>query len=243
MSRIDLNCDLGEGGAFDADLMRCVTSVNIACGAHAGDHDSMRRAVELATQSGVAIGAHPGFADRTHFGRRELQLEPKVIEELVARQFRALRALAPVRHLKPHGALYNQAARDPGVAESIVRAVVAVDRRVILYGLAGSHLLSAGRAAGLAVASEVFADRAYEADGSLTPRSRSDALLVDVDAAVAQVMQIVRFGTVTSRDGRVTPVKADTVCVHGDGFRALELTRRLREALEADGIRLGPPET
>jgi len=243
MTRIDLNCDLGEGGAGDAELMRWVSSVNIACGAHAGDRETMRRAAELAAQSGVAIGAHPGYEDRVHFGRRELQLEPSAIEELVARQFDALRAIAPVRHLKPHGALYNQAARDLSVAESIVRAVMAVDRRVILYGLAGSCLLSAGVAAGLTVASEVFADRAYESDGSLTPRNRSDALLVDVDAAVAQVMQMVRFGTVTSREGRVTPVRADTVCVHGDGLRALELTRRVRQALGADGMLLGPPGT
>jgi len=242
MPRIDLNCDLGEGGASDAELMRWVTSVNIACGAHAGDGETMRRAAELAVQAGVAIGAHPGYEDRSHFGRRELELEPSAIEDLVARQFDALRSIAPVRHLKPHGALYNQAARDPEIAESIVRAVVAIDRRVILFGLAGSCLLSAGRAEGLTVASEVFADRAYENDGSLTPRNRNDALLADVDAALVQVRQMVKLGTVTSREGRVIPVQADTVCVHGDELRALELTRRLRESLEADGIELGPPE-
>jgi UPF0271 protein len=241
MSRIDLNCDLGEGGEHDTELMPWVTSANIACGAHAGDAATMKGAVALAKQWGVAIGAHPGYEDRAHFGRRELQLESSTIEALVVRQFEALRALGPVRHLKPHGALYNQAGRDPRVAGAIVRAVLTVDRGVLLYGLAGGCLLAVGRAAGLTVVSEVFADRSYEADGSLTPRDRPGALLVDVDLAVAQVRQMVRHGTVTSRDGRVAPVCAETVCVHGDGPRALELIRRLREALGAEGVRLAPP--
>jgi UPF0271 protein len=239
VNSIDLNCDLGEGAGYDAELMPLVTSANIACGAHAGDEATMRVTVALAEQHGVAIGAHPGFADRGHFGRRELQLSPAEIRALVSGQIHALRALGPVRHVKPHGALYNLAARDMAVAEAIAVAVHAVDPALVLFGLAGSELLRAGRALGLRVASEVFADRTYQRDGMLTPRSRPDALIHDEAAAVTQVLRMVREGVVRATDGTDVSIVADTVCVHGDGSRAVAVARQLNAELRQAGIVLG----
>jgi 5-oxoprolinase (ATP-hydrolysing) subunit A len=233
---IDLNCDLGEGGGHDAALMPLVTSANVACGGHAGDEATMRAAIEGARQHGVSVGAHPGFADRDHFGRRELSLTPCALHDLVTWQIDALRELGTVRHVKPHGALYNLAARDRGVAEVIAEAVYACDRTLILYGLAGSELLRAGRERGLRVASEVFADRSYQSDGSLTPRTQADALLHDPEAVVAQVLRMVREGRVRSIDGGDIAIAAETVCLHGDGAQALVLARRLKRELESAEI-------
>ncbi|HXA79687.1 MAG TPA: 5-oxoprolinase subunit PxpA, partial [Opitutaceae bacterium] len=217
MNRIDLNCDLGEGAGNDAGLMPLVTSANIACGGHAGNEATMRATVALAQKHGVAIGAHPGFPDREHFGRRELEMSPEEIWATVMIQIMALRAIAPLRHVKPHGALYNLAARDATVAGVIVDAVLAVDKELILFALAGSELVKAGRARGLRVAEEVFADRTYQADGSLTPRSRPEAMLTNEDAVVAQVMRMIGEGKVRATDGVDVSVKADTICIHGDG--------------------------
>lgn len=243
MRRIDLNCDLGEGAAHDAELMPLITSTNIACGGHAGDADTMRATVELALQHGVAIGAHPGLEDRAYFGRRELPLTPAEAHALVRRQIEVLNQVARscggrIAHVKPHGALYNLAARDAAVAQAIAAAVRESDPKLIFFGLAGSELLSAGRACGLQVASEVFADRTYQPDGSLTPRSRPDALIVDAAVAVAQVLRLVREGSVRATDGTSVAITADTVCVHGDGPRAVEFARRLREELAAAGVAL-----
>jgi UPF0271 protein len=238
---IDLNCDLGEGAGHDAELMPLVTSVNIACGGHAGDGATMRAAVALARERGVAVGAHPGFADREHFGRRELALSPAEVRALVIAQVNALRAFGPVRHVKAHGALYNMAARDAALAGAIAGAIQALDPTLILFALAGSNLVRAGRTCGLRVASEVFADRTYQGDGSLTPRTRPDALIYDQDAAVAQVLRLVRDGVVRATDGTDVRMTADTVCLHGDGPDPVAFALRLNRELANAGIRIEPP--
>jgi UPF0271 protein len=235
---IDFNCDLGEGGGADGELMPWITSANIACGGHAGDVATMRETVAMAEAHGVAVGAHPGFLDRENFGRREQELTAGALRELVTSQIEALRGCGSVRHVKPHGALYNQAARDPEMAKIIAEAVYGIDPKLILFGLAGSELVRAGRKRGLRVASEVFADRTYQADGSLTPRSRSDAVITDEAAAVAQVLRMVGDGLVRSTDGSTVPIEADTVCLHGDGPKAVAMARRLNEALRESGIEL-----
>lgn len=245
MARIDLNCDLGEGAGHDAELMPLITSANVACGAHAGDEATMRATIALAQQYGVALGAHPGFNDRENFGRLERAVAPGEVFQLVLTQTRALQRLAReagmrVVHVKPHGALYNMAARTPPLAEAVARAVHEADPRLVVYGLAGSRLLTAARASGLAAASEVFADRTYQADGSLTSRGRPDALIEDEDAAVAQVLRMVREGRVRATDGTDVAIVADTVCLHGDGAHAVEFARRLREALAGAGVAVRP---
>lgn len=242
MRSVDLNCDLGEGAGHDAGLMPLITSANIACGAHAGDEATMEATIELAKMHGVAIGAHPGFADRGNFGRRELTLSPSEAGTLVRNQIQILQNLAgkagtSVRHVKLHGALYNMASRDRALAEAIVGAVRTTDKNPVLFVLAGSELERAARVHGdITVVSEVFADRTYQADGSLTPRTRPDALITDENAAVAQVMRMVREGKVRATDGTDVAIRADTVCLHGDGAHPVEFARRLRAGLTAAGI-------
>lgn len=236
MTVVDLNCDLGEGAGHDAALMPWITSANIACGAHAGDEATMRATAALARTHGVAIGAHPGFADRGHFGRRELALAPDAIRRLVGDQLAVLGRIAEFRHVKPHGALYNLAARDAATAEAIVAAIVACDRTLVLFALAGSELARCGRAAGLRVAQEVFADRTYRRDGTLTPRSDGGALIEDDAAAAAQALRLVREGRVRATDGVDVAVTADTVCLHGDGAHPVEFARRLRHTLKEAGV-------
>lgn len=238
MLRVDLNCDLGEGTGHDDELMPLITSANIACGAHAGDEATMRATVAQALKHGVAVGAHPGFMDRENFGRQELALGPDEVHELVLHQIRKLQALAPVRHVKPHGALYNMAARDPALARALVDAVYEADPRLILFGLAGSHVIAAGEACGLPVASEVFADRTYQADGALTPRTQANALITDAAMAVAQVLRMVRENTVRAIDGTDVLIRADTVCLHGDGAQPVAFARRLRRELAAAGVEI-----
>ena len=246
MHRIDLNCDLGEGAGHDTELMSLITSANIACGGHAGDGPTMRATVELALQHGVAIGAHPGFVDREQFGRREIPIAPGEARALVLAQIRALELIVrscdgQLMHVKPHGALYNMAARDAALAQAVAEAVREVDSRLILFGLAGSQLLAAGRACGLHVASEVFADRTYQPDGSLTPRSRPEALIQDEDDAVAQVLRMVRDRRVRAVDGADVAIQADTVCVHGDGPHAVAFVRRLARELRQPGVEIRAP--
>lgn len=233
---LDLNCDLGEGGGADAAIMPYLTSVNIACGGHAGDEAMMRATVALALQHGVAIGAHPGFADPGHFGRRELALPAAEVGALVSAQIRTLQALAPVVHVKPHGALYNLAARDAPVARAIAEAVRTCGGDLILIGLSGSELIKAGTEAGLRVAHEAFADRTYRFDGSLTSRGRPDALIVDSATAVAQALSLAREGVVRTVDGTLRPLQVDTLCLHGDGPNAARMARRLHAALKAAGV-------
>lgn len=246
MRRVDLNCDLGEGGAHDAALMPLITSANIACGGHAGDEATMRATIALAMAHGVAIGAHPGLSDRENFGRVERPLSATEARDLVITQTGALQRLAEdmgahLTHVKPHGALYNMAAREAGLARAVAEAVYEVDSRLALVGLAGSRLIEAGLDCGLRVLQEVFADRTYQAEGTLTPRSRPDALVTDEAAAVAQVLRMVTEGRVRATDGSEVSIQADTICLHGDGTRAVTFARSVAAALAAAGIEVRRP--
>ncbi len=248
--RVDLNCDLGESfGPYtigdDRHVMAHITSANVACGAHAGDPGVMRATVRLARKAKVAIGAHPGFADRVGFGRREIRMDHRDVEDLVLVQIGALAAIARaegtrLRHVKPHGALYNMAARDRGMADAIARAVASADSGLILIGLSGSALLEAGRAAGLRVASEVFADRAYDASGALVRRTEPGSVIQDAARVAERAVAMVRDRAVTALGGEVVPLAADTICVHGDTLGAAELAGRLRAALEEASIDVTP---
>ncbi|HET9264033.1 MAG TPA: 5-oxoprolinase subunit PxpA [Vicinamibacterales bacterium] len=248
--RIDLNCDMGESfGAWtmgtDTEVLASVSSANIACGYHAGDPAVMRRTVRAARDAGVAVGAHPGLPDLLGFGRREMRVQPADVEDMVLYQVGALAALAAaegvrLRHVKAHGALYNMAARDVSLASAIARSVAAFDRDLLLFGLAGSVLLEAGRDAGLRVASEGFADRAYEPDGSLTPRSRPGAVIDDPDRVVERAVRMVTQGRVTATDGSEVALQVDTLCTHGDTPGAQALVRRLRAGLESQGVAVRP---
>lgn len=239
--RIDFNCDLGEGCGDDAAIIPLITSASIACGGHAGDETTMRTTLRLCREHGVAAGAHPSYPDPSHFGRRELPLSPAEVEAAVREQIGALAAVAAsegvrLAHVKPHGALYNVAARDRDVADAIAAAVAGLDPQLILFGLSGSHLTAAGEAAGLRVAHEVFAERRYEADGSLTPRGRDDAVIHGLDEAIAQVRGFVRNGSVITRTGERLPLRADTLCLHGDRADAAQFARSIHDALVADGV-------
>jgi UPF0271 protein len=247
---VDLNADLGESfGAWtlgnDADLLQSVTSANLACGFHAGDPSVMRRTVRLAREAGVAVGAHPALPDLVGFGRRAMAVSPSEVEDLVLYQVGALAAIAAaegvrLRHVKPHGALYNMAVRDRGLAEAIARAVVTFDANLILFALPGSELARAAETAGLRVATEGFADRAYQADGSLTPRDRRGAVIDDVDQVVARAVVMARDGVVVSIDGHEVPMRVNTICTHGDTPGSHNLTRALREGLERAGLAIRP---
>jgi UPF0271 protein len=239
--RIDLNADVGESfGAYtlghDADLIPLITSANVACGFHAGDPGVMRATVALARQHGVAVGAHPGFPDLVGFGRREITATPEEVEDAVAYQIGALAGIAAteglrLQHVKPHGALYNMAARDAALADAIARATASVDRSLILLGLPGSQLVAAGRRAGLRTASEAFADRAYQADGALVPRRHTGAVIEDADTVVRRAIVMAREHAVIAADGTRVAIEVDTICVHGDTPGAAALARRIREAL------------
>ena len=246
VSSIDLNSDVGESfGAYrigaDAELMRNITSANVACGFHAGDPGVMRATVRLAKDAGVAVGAHPGFPDLVGFGRRELRASPREVEDFVVYQIGALAAIAAsegvsLAHVKAHGALYNMAARDRALADAIARAVATVDRRLVLFGLPGSELLRAGEAAGLRVASEGFADRAYMPDGSLAPRTTQSSVIHEAEEVVGRALRMVTDGEVAAVDGSTLRFQVDTLCVHGDTPGAAELARRLRTGLEQRGV-------
>jgi 5-oxoprolinase (ATP-hydrolysing) subunit A len=248
--QIDLNCDMGEFAAAVADgtqeqLMRSLTSVNIACGGHAGDAQTMRATIEQALRCGVAIGAHPGYADRENFGRVELRRSAEEVAESVYEQVRALASIAEecgarVGHVKPHGALYNQAAKDPQLAGAIARGVARWNRGVVMVGLAGSLMLEVFREAGFLVAAEAFADRRYEADGSLRPRRFADALIREPEEAARQVLRIVEKECVVASDGTEVAVAAQTICIHGDTPRAAEIAARVAEALRGAGVMLLP---
>lgn len=250
-TRIDLNCDMGESfGAWrmgnDLAVLPFVSSVNIACGFHAGDPATMRLTVAAAMRQGVAIGAHPGLPDLQGFGRRRMAVSAQEAYDMMVVQIGALAAVAAsqgarLHHVKAHGALYNMAAQDAGLAQALARAVHDVDPGLVFYGLAGSAMVSAAEALGLRVASEVFADRGYQADGSLTPRGQPGALIEDVGASIRQVLQMVRQGTVTPLAGAPFPVRPDTLCLHGDQPGALAFGRALREALGEAGIEVAAP--
>lgn len=246
MKTIDLNCDMGEMPEALADgsqeaLMKFVSSVNIACGGHAGDPQTMRTTIEQALGSKVAVGAHPGYEDRANFGRIELQLSPEQISASVHRQLLALGRIAQqcgarIGHVKPHGALYNQAARHREIARAIVEGVRQWKIDVTLVGLAGSVMLEEFRAAGFPVAAEAFADRRYERDGSLRSRKLDDALLQDPHQAAQQALQIVAHGSVVAADGSPIPLLADTVCIHGDTTGAVQIAAEVHRQLTQAGI-------
>lgn len=243
MKHVDLNADLGEGCASDSALLQLVSSANIACGFHAGDAQTMLACVREALKNGVAIGAHPGFPDRENFGRTAMQLPPETVYAQTLYQVGALAAIVraeegQMRHVKPHGMLYNQAAKDPALADAIARAVRACDPGLILMGLAGSELIRAGQRQGLATREEVFADRGYLADGSLVPRSQPGALIEDEEQAVTRTLTMIAEGKVQSIDGSWASVNAQTVCLHGDGDHALAFARRLRSAFETGSINI-----
>jgi len=249
--RVDINCDMGESfGAYaigaDAEVLPHVTSANIACGFHGGDPAVMRTTVAAASTLGVAIGAHPGLPDLAGFGRRAMQVTPQEVYDMIIYQVGALlgfarAAGAELQHVKPHGALYNMAAAQPALADAIARAVRDVDRRLLLYGLAGSHLLAAAERAGITAASEVFADRNYLHDGSLVSRQRPDALVTDADEAVRRAVRMIREGVVADVDGEEIQIRADTICIHGDGPNAAQLAKQLRAGLEAAGVEVVAP--
>jgi UPF0271 protein len=245
MQAIDLNCDMGEGCGNDEQLLDHVSSANIACGFHAGDESTMRAVAGAAIANSVAVGAHPSFPDRENFGRSEMDLPAAEVFRIVVEQVEKMRSICfmlggRLNHVKPHGALYNMAARDRGLARTIAEAVQKVDETLLLYGLSGSHLISEAASVGLATASEVFADRTYTSEGRLTPRSRSDALVESSDAAIAQVMQMINNGTVTATSGEAVPIVADTICVHGDGEHAVEFARTISSALSSAGVAVRP---
>jgi UPF0271 protein len=243
---IDLNADLGEGCGRDGELLSLVTSASIACGIHAGDPATMMATISMAKQSDVAVGAHPGFADREHFGRRELSITHDEAFALVTYQVGAFAALAHTvglvpRHVKLHGALYNMAARDRDLAETVARAIESTDPVLLVFAPFGSALAQAAQARGLSVAREFFADRNYHADGSLILRSRSDAVLHDASAAADRVLRVLREGVVRTIDGTDFALQADTVCLHGDNPEAVEFAKELRSRLIANGIRISTP--
>ena len=249
---IDLNCDLGESfGAYslgqDEAVLPFVTSANIACGYHAGDPAVMKRTVRLALRHGVALGAHPGLPDLVGFGRRDMAISPEEAYDMTVYQIGALAAFvraegATLHHVKPHGALYNMAAVNPALAEALAEAVYRVAPEACLYGLAGSALPQEAEKRGLRAAHEVFADRSYQADGTLTPRRQPGALLTDPDEAEAQVLRMVREGRVRAQSGEDVAIRADTVCIHGDGAHASQFARRLRAALEAAAVTVQAPQ-
>lgn len=251
MPTIDLNCDMGESfGAWkmgnDAALMQYISSANIACGFHAGDPVIMRETVRLALKYHVAIGAHPGFPDLQGFGRRDMKMSPEDVYTMVLYQTGALQAIArsegaAVHHVKPHGALYNMAAKDRALADAIARAVQQADPELVLYGLSGSALIEAARSIGLRSASEVFADRTYQSDGSLTPRSRADALVESARGATEQALQMIHYQTVASTDGKTIEIQAETICLHGDGVHALEFAQAIHAAFKENGIAVKAP--
>ena len=244
--RIDINSDMGESfGAYsighDTGLMESITSANVAAGFHAGDPSVLRETIRLAKARGVAVGAHPGFPDLVGFGRRELNVTPKEAEDFVLYQVAAVAGVAAaegvtLQHVKPHGALFNMAVRNTELSAAIARAVAAFDRSLILFGLPGSEILAAGRAAGLRVAAEVFADRAYEPDGSLASRRKPGSVIHDPDAVVARAVRMIADRSVVATDGTVVALEADTICVHGDTPGSDDLAAKIRAGLERAGV-------
>jgi UPF0271 protein len=227
----------------DAALMESITSANVACGFHAGDPGVIRQTIALARDKGVAIGAHPGFPDLVGFGRREMKATSAEVEDFVLYQVAAIAGMAQaqgvkLQHVKAHGALYNMACKDRALADAIARAVAAFDRSLVLFGLPGSELLRAGDAAGLPVAAEVFADRAYERDGSLTSRTKPGSVIHDTKVVVERAVRMAKEKNVVATDGSLVALQADTICLHGDTPGAAEHARAVRRGLESAGIQV-----
>ncbi|WP_160680091.1 5-oxoprolinase subunit PxpA [Clostridium sp. C8-1-8] len=248
MYNIDINCDMGESfGAYklgdDKEIIKYISSANIACGFHAGDPSIMRKTVRMAIDNNVAIGAHTGFQDLSGFGRRNINITSEEAYDLMVYQIGALYGFVKaegvrMNHVKPHGALYNMAAKDSALAEAIARAIYDVDPELILFGLSGSEMIKAGKSIGIKTASEVFADRTYQKDGSLTPRSNSKALISSDKDAIKQVIKMITEGKVTSLQGEEISIEAHTVCIHGDGEKALIFAKEINETLAMSGVQV-----
>ena len=250
MKKIDLNCDLGESFGnykigLDDEVIRHISSANVACGFHASDPLVMQKTVALAKENGVCIGAHPGFPDLVGFGRRNMSVSPSEAKALVQYQIGALDAFCKAAgvklcHVKPHGALYNMAGKDEILAQAVCEGIFEYDSNLILLGLSGSKMIEAGKKIGLRTASEVFADRAYEADGSLVARSKPGAVITDENLAVSRVVKMVKNGRVTSITGNEIEIKADSICLHGDGVKAVEFAKRIKEELLKNDVEIVP---
>jgi 5-oxoprolinase (ATP-hydrolysing) subunit A len=246
MLNIDLNCDMGESfGSWklgnDVELMNYVSSINVACGFHAGDARTMRETVQIAQQKGVAIGAHPSFPDLQGFGRREMRLSNQEIFDIVLLQVSALKGICEaygtkLKHVKPHGALYNLSAKNVNVSKSIAEAVIKIDKTLVLYGLSGSLSISEAKKIGLNTASEVFADRTYQKDGILTPRNESNALIHSTEQSLKQVLQMILDKQVTAVTGETISITAETICIHGDGEHSVEFAKTINRCLSEKGI-------
>lgn len=251
MNTVDINCDLGESyGVYrmesEESILPLITSANIACGFHAGDPATMRQTVQQALEQQVAIGAHPGLPDLQGFGRRRMDITPREAYDMVVYQMGALNAFVRsyggrMHHVKPHGALYNMAADDDRLAEGIAEAIYKVQPELYLYGLAGSAMIQAADRIGLRSVSEVFADRTYGPNGRLTPRSHPGAVIQKTEQALAQVLRMVKEGIVVSTEGSPVSIKAETICIHGDGAHALAFAQEIRTLLESEGVRLSAP--
>lgn len=239
----DLNCDMGEGIGRDEAIMPFITSANISCGFHAGNGDTIRHTIALAIKHNIQIGAHPSFRDRENFGRKEVHLDHDklyaiVLEQLIKMDLIVKEKGATLRHVKPHGALYNMAARDVKIAGTIAQVIKDFNEELILYGLSNSFLISEAKALGLQTASEVFADRTYQDDGRLTPRSEPNALIEDDEQCIQQVLQMVKEGIVTTTNGKTIPIVADTICIHSDGKYAVSFAEKIHHVLKQNA-----PET
>ncbi len=250
MNKIDLNCDLGESfGVYkiglDGEVIPFITSANVACGFHASDPVTMSKTVKLCAQNGVSVGAHPGYPDLLGFGRRSMNASPSDVKAYVMYQIGALSAFCKsngikIEHIKPHGALYNTAAKDYNLAKAICEGIYEIDPEFILLGLSGSELIKAANDTGLRAANEVFADRAYMDDGSLVPRTREGAVISDENVMIKRVIKMVGEGTVETISGKTIKIKADSVCVHGDGEKALLFVKKIKQNLNESGIKTVP---
>lgn len=238
---VDLNCDLAEGMPNDALIMPFISSANIACGYHAGDTQLMEKTVELCLANKVAIGAHPGLNDRPNFGRIDVHLSENELYDLMSDQLYLLQEICheqgtSLHHVKPHGALYNMAARSRHISYVLAKAVKDFNPGLVFYGLSGSCMIEEAKASGLATASEVFADRTYQEDGSLTPRSSPNALIEDPTRVLQQVIQMIKQRRVTAITKKEISIHAETVCIHGDGAHAVEFSKQMNRMLEQSGI-------
>lgn len=245
MYKIDLNSDLGEGALFDADIIPLITSANVACGFHAGDCALMKKTVELCKENSVSFGAHPGYPDRENFGRTNMDVTPEQVYEYTLYQLGALGAFAKAHgvkmsHVKPHGAMYNMAAKNAELSNAIVDAVKDYDDSLILLALSGSEMIKAAKSKGIKYASEVFADRAYESDGTLRARKLEGSMITDENEAINRVIRMIKEGKVTSYTGEDIDIEAHSVCVHGDGEKALDFVRALNKAFVENGIKTAP---